>query len=239
MSDARRREVEKKVDAIRRLYKFGLKEKSQARRAVAGKNEKIVSEARRRGLDVEHLRQARRFALSYTREGLDRLCEIVLDIQSKQEEGRPIIGPAAIIRLISVHEFERETFIRLAARKAWSFSEIERELRRRFGRRRQGGRRPPPPEDLVTFLADAERWCENWRRWRDLLRPAPVFFKRLPKDVRDSVELVTESALYLQDAVREERLGLWRKNLKLPRVPQGNSGPTTQRRKRSRARPKR
>jgi hypothetical protein len=191
---------------------------------------------------VEHLRQARRFALAYTPAGLDRLCKVIVSIQSGQEVGRPIIGPAAIVRLLSVPASQRDEFVKLAAQNAWSFKDIEREIRARFGRRRKGGRRRLKPTSLPGFLAEAEKWCEAWRRWQEQStadlgnEPAPDPLKGLPDDLRILISRVTKVVRQFQEAVWAE---LATKKVSASRSPDGKSDRTNRRRKRSRVRPKR
>jgi hypothetical protein len=207
MSEARRKRVEAMVRAIRDLHRRGRPLRPRDGDTVDPPSGSVADEAQRRGLDVESLRQARRFAKQYTPTKLDALCQFIKNKQSGQDERSSIVGPTHIIRLLSVPGRRRETLLRLAVTGGWSLRELEARIRTEFGSRRLGGRRRLVPTDLPGLLGDVHRQCESWRRWRARLgmpsdaNAERTTFDLLPATIRTRVDAASSAVRSLQEAI--------------------------------------
>ena len=77
-----------------------------------------------------------------------------------------MLSPSHIIRLLRVPKGNKRLAITLQAiREQWTKSQLEEEIRRRYGRRKKGGRRPRLPGNLPQLLDALESMCDSWVRW--------------------------------------------------------------------------
>jgi hypothetical protein len=95
------------------------------------------NEAVRLGLNIDYMRACRRFAELYTPDQLERLCEAC-------EAGGYAIGWARVMLLLGVPSAaERNSLLKIAIKGQWSKSQLQAEIRRRYGRRaKEGAGRP-------------------------------------------------------------------------------------------------
>jgi hypothetical protein len=209
MSAAKLKRVKAAVKAIEAFHERGRPPRSKVGPGVRKKHATVAAEAKRRRLDVEHLRQARRFFGAYAPKKLKKLCDFIEKTQGGQDEKCSIIGPTHIVRLLSAED-QREEFLGLAATGGWSVRELNAAIRTAFPPRRQGGQRGKVPAELATFLADVRCRCESWKRWRARLDAHGVnSAKHITVDlislrVRGRMEAVRNAVQALQDAVKKE-----------------------------------
>jgi hypothetical protein len=206
MTALRRQQLRVAVKKIEALHKLGRRQLSRAGQQRSGDEESVADEARRRGINVEKLRQARRVADAYTPADLKRLCATIMQAIKDQNAKAQVVGPTAVIRLLSIPQTHREEYLRRAVQNGWSVRTLEAEIRRVFGRRRLGRRRRKVPTDLFVLYAEIEAECERWRRWSNKLKTADshagqIVLQNLPKDARSGFEKAYRAIGSLQEDV--------------------------------------
>ena len=202
---SRRQAVAAAVRDLREFHKLGQELDTGARTArAAGRGRFIIAEAKRRGIGVKTLYQARRFAdpdKGYTRPELDELCALIRRYQPGQDPGRGVFRLRHVVRLLWVHpKAPRRALQRQAVEQGWTGTELDYRVTRLLGRRSGGGRRRHLPRDPNDLLAQLEGLCESWRRWRAAPGGPPDRRGDLPEPVRAALQRASRGVLQLQQA---------------------------------------
>jgi len=164
----------------------------------------IDEQAERLGWNSTRLRKARQFAHSeegYSRERLNELCRLL-------REHRPVFGVSHVGLLVTVPWPEREELQRECAERNWSTSELQAEIKRRYGSRRQGGRRRRVSTDPDHALVQLGEMADSWRRWfavvGEVNEEDETILDALPEPVRSRVGAVQRAVNRLRKAVNAE-----------------------------------
>jgi hypothetical protein len=176
VSQARKTRVAAAVKSIKAMYALGRKIPPKRSPKEAYSQGELAGAAEKLGVSAEFARQARQLAdptAGYTREELDELCELIREVQPDQADDLPVFGRTHVVRLLSVPKGRRGKLQRDAVASGWSSNRLAHEVGVRFGPRRHGGRKRRLPADDLGLLAQAERFCESWRRWVGLVTPDP------------------------------------------------------------------
>jgi hypothetical protein len=139
----KRDRVAEVLRAIREFHALGCRSRvARPGRGPHG-NGATEAEAKREGVNADHLRKARAFAdpqTGYTRSELDALCRTVrVNFDTFDERGTRF-GVAHVMRLLSVpkEDGERDEVQAELFAGGWSTAELDAEILRRYGRRRNG-----------------------------------------------------------------------------------------------------
>jgi hypothetical protein len=221
VKSAREKDVLNAIQSIRGFHALGCEVLKKGVQGEKSGRFIIVMEAKRLKLHSERVRKARQFAdatMGYAMRELEELCNSILQVQSKQKEGRPIFKPSHILRLLTVEKNKRYKFQKEAIENAWSIDQLDEQLAIRFGPRRSGGRRKHPAGDTIELLMQAEKMREQWRRWelaidpkksakevvldrRSEKRTKQVLFDDLPGEIPELVREAGDKLISLQEAV--------------------------------------
>ena len=176
----------------------------------------LAAAAEKLGVSAETARQARQFAdpaAGYTGAELDDLCRLVLEVQPGQDDSLAVFGKTHVIRLLTVRpKRTRAALQRRAVELGWSSKRLAAEVAARFGARRGGGRRRSAPADPLLLLGQAERLCEEWRRWLRLVDPGGagpatrrgprrITLAYLPDDLSEKLRAAGKALAKVQTAV--------------------------------------
>jgi hypothetical protein len=120
-----------------------------------------------------------------------------------------------LVRILSVPRRKRAALQKESIRKGWSLATLERIIAMRFGTRREGGRRRSVPDDLPSFLVQAEKLCEIWRRWVEELSRDPdefdekhILLADLPLKLRKQIKAISGQVWQLHQDVAKELIQL-------------------------------
>jgi hypothetical protein len=138
---------------------------------------------------------------------LEALCALVRRVQPGHGPDRAVFRRQHVARLLSVRpKGLRARLQRQAVEGGWTVTELEERMAGRLGRRSAGGQRRRLLEGRVGLLAQLERMCESWRRWRAALGGPPDRLRDLPRPVRARLERTTRGLAALQQTA-EAALG--------------------------------
>jgi hypothetical protein len=114
------------------------------------------------------LRNARAFAMSYTRGELDAL------LRACRDEGFAL-GTASLTYLTRIqNKVQRATIQSQAIKGRWTNKELLRQIRARLGNQKPyAGRRVKQPRDQWELLGMLESICRNWKGHFEALERAP------------------------------------------------------------------
>jgi hypothetical protein len=197
-------EVSQAVREIRAYHDQGrqsLKELPERGKHGAGA---IDAQAEALGWNATKLRKARQFAHregGYSRRQLDELCRLI-------REYRPHFGTAHIGLLVTVAWREREGLQKECVEGDWSTSELQAEIKRRFGPRRYGGRRRRVSTEPGRVLLQLDGMAYTWERWSKIVEEegegGASILDSLPEGVRGRIEAVSRAVARLRVLLDEE-----------------------------------
>ena len=149
---------------IRDFYRLGLQANKQGERADGKYGRGVVAQfAREKGVSVEHVYKAKRFASLYSEQELDRFC------RRRSPQGKSL-GVDHVYVLIEVSDpKERRRLESEAAKRGWSVRDLKRERKKTKtddSAVTHGGRperAAASTEDLVQQLE--EHIQRFWRQW--------------------------------------------------------------------------
>lgn len=216
MSESRAARVAKAVKSIRTLYSIGKKiPAKKASKDTYGQGD-LAAAAAKVGLTPEVARMARQFAdpvSGYSAADVEDLCRDLETIQRAQSDDLAILGRTHVLRLVTVPPKKRKQLQEKAIRNGWTLSELEGEIRTRYGTRREGGRSRRGAKDAVGLLVQLEGMCESWRRMMQVIDVGNdnqqlnhATLDSLPLSLRRHVHSVVKAARLLQDAISDELL---------------------------------
>ena len=222
------------VRAIRAFHALGRKVPPKRLAKDAYDRGDLAAAAEKLGVSAETARQARQLAdptAGYTGAELDDLCRLVLDVQPGQDDVASVFGKTHVIRLLTVRpKRTRAALQRRAVELGWSSKRLAAEVAARFGARRGGGRRRSAPADPLLLLGQAERLCEEWRRWLSQVDPGvgagpatergpnKVTLADLPDHLSKKLRAIGKALAKVQRAVGEEMGGRRRDRQARPAV---------------------
>jgi hypothetical protein len=164
----------------------------------------IDEQAERLGWNPTRLRKARQFARAgegYSRDRLNELCRLL-------REHRPVFGTAHVGLLVTVPWPEREEIQRKCVEGNWSMTELQAELKRRYGSRKEGGRRRQVPSEPADVLLQIDELADSWERWYKVIAPKPeegqkkkTILRTLPENVQERVRAVNKAIKQLREVV--------------------------------------
>ncbi len=202
---ADRDSVEQSIREIRAYHKVGCRIYKRLP-ARGGHGTGVIRElAVELGWNETRVHKARQFAdpeLGYTAEQLTELCDLV-------REHRPLFGTAFVGVLVTVKwEEGRADLQRRCIEENWSKSELEAEIKRRFGNRRFGGRRRRVVAERGPLLVQLAEMTDTWRRWFSIVSAEPddrrSTLNRHLSDVDDEINAVTKAMGKLEMTVTEK-----------------------------------
>jgi len=203
-------EVAKSLKQIRGYYDLGA-------RVPDTKYGATKSAAERLKLNVDSMRACRRFRMQYTPAQLQQLCKAC-------QVGEYPIGWTRVLLLLTVPDAtQREALIKQAIRGKWSKSQLQAEIRRRYGRRAMKGAGRPTKLDterspesaydkglelcmkFESYMAALRREDRNGKaHWSQL--PSPT--KARIKQAEDAMEGAGQSPASKSDTPLRLRLSI-------------------------------
>jgi hypothetical protein len=208
MPNPTRSDVEKAVKRLQRFHQVG--RDSLKRRGGQGAygQRQVEAEAAKLRIEPGVFRKLRRFAdeaTGYSAAELNELCELC----KRHDRAWGIKILLALLRVPRA-KGQRRAVQKQAAENGWSASQLENEIRRRFGRRRSGGRRPAVPSDVEGVLCQLEAMCERWSRLHaeltaeDQPEPSHPRLRDLPGAVRRKFGDATEALRKHQSSLNRQ-----------------------------------
>lgn len=189
--------VAQSLGIIREYYALGSRVPDREYGKMTGAAEKLQ-------LNIDYMRACRRFAQLYTAKQLDQLCAAC-------EAGGYAIGWARMMLLLKVRApAGRTSLLNEAIKKKWSKSELEAEIRRRYGVGRQPGAGRPTklradssPE--VAYIKALEL-CSKFSSFMSAMRRldeggASCVLKKIPPATRTWFERAERSMADLRGAL--------------------------------------
>jgi hypothetical protein len=165
----------------------------------------ILKEAHRLNWNETKARKARQFAMLYSRDQVHDLCRSL-------RVHEPHFGTAHVGVLVTVPDArERAKLQRWCVAEDIAVTDLELEVRRRFGRRTFGGRRRKVADDPARALLQLDGMAVSWLRWHAVAAAEPEgnaqgqsVLDRLPDAVAAEARKVHRTMLRLYDAVAKE-----------------------------------
>lgn len=205
---ATREQIDAAIRDIRKYHHQGRESLRDLPPRGAYAQRDVEEQAKRVGWNATRLRKSRQFASpdqGYTQSQLNELCRLL-------REHRPLFGIAHIGIMVTAPWPERTDLQRQCIEENWSKSELEAEIRMRFGSRRQGGRRRKVPDRDHALLQLGEM-ADSWLRWNRITTEErngkgkgkiKTLLDALPEKVQDGIRGVNRAMVRLQEAVVSE-----------------------------------
>ena len=180
-------EAKKKVQVIRTFYELGCEAlKLPSSMTIAEKAEKLDCTEAQLGV-------ARRFAIRYSDDQLDELCDLVL-------KHRPVFGTAHVEILITIPQPRRSKYQSRCIKKNWSRRELIAAKTKRIQPKSKGGRPPEVTDRNVVFHLNsyANADCHLVARISKPREGQPSILDGLDPEFRHYVEVFETAAKRLR-----------------------------------------